>query len=155
MYPQSHFLFSFLIGLIFMKFGFFDLKIAFLVGLVGFFVDIDHYVKFIFSKGDFSLRDAWNRMARGIFGGRSFIHHKIGFIILTLVVVFLFFFNKTFFWILGLGYFSHMFLDYAHLNVLKIREKITIKEFGFLEKIGKFELLFDLFLIISIFLVII
>ncbi|MBU0894161.1 MAG: metal-dependent hydrolase [Nanoarchaeota archaeon] len=150
MYPQTHFLFSWLVGLIFVKLGFFNYKIALFVGLIGLFVDIDHYIKFVFSKGDFNLKDAFNRMARGVFSGRSFIHHWIGFVIITLIVVFLYLFNKNLFWILSLGYYSHIFLDYAHLNVLKIKGKLIIKEFGFVEKVDKFEILFDIFLVIGV-----
>ncbi len=150
MYPQSHFLFSFFVASIFVKLGFFNYKIALFVALVGVLIDIDHFIVFIFKYNKFSLRDAWNRAVKGLYAGRSFIHHWIGFILIALVVVWLYYFNKNWFWIIGLGYSSHLFLDYAHLNILKIKERMTIKEFGVTEKINKFEVLLDIFLVIGI-----
>lgn len=154
MYPQTHFLFSFFVALIFVKFGVFDYKIAFFIALVGLFIDLDHYIAFIFKYKDMDFKDAWNKAVKGLYAGRSFIHHKIGFILITTLIIILFFFNKTLFWIIGLGYYTHMFLDYAHLNVLKIKEKMTIKGFGITEKINKFEVLLDIFLLIGILLLI-
>jgi len=155
MYPQSHFLFSFLIALIFVKFGVFDYKIALLVGVFAVLMDIDHYITFIFKYKEMDFKDAWNKAVKGLYAGRSFIHHIIGFILMTTLIILLYYFNKTWFWIIGLGYYTHMFLDYAHLNVLKIKEKMIIKELGVIEKINKFELLLDIFLIIGIVLLII
>lgn len=150
MYPQTHFLFSYFVGLLFVKFGVFNYKTALFVALVAVFVDIDHYLVFIFKRKSMSFKDAWNKNIKGFYHGRSFIHHWLGFVIITLVVFLLYFYNRSLFWILGLGYYSHMFLDYAHLNVLKIKGKMTIKEFGLVEKINKFEVLFDIFLIVGI-----
>ena len=150
MYPQTHFLASLLIAMIFAKFGVFDYKIAFFAALVGLFVDTDHFITYAFKYKKTSIKDAWNKAVKGLYVGRSFIHHKIGFILITMLVIFLFYINKTWFWIIIIGYYSHMFIDYTHLNILKIREKITIKEFGIMEKINKFEILLDIFLIIGI-----
>ena len=97
-----------------------------------------------------SFKDAWNKAVKGLYHGRSFIHHWAGFILITIIVILLYFLNRNLFWIIGLGYYSHMFLDYVHLNVLKIREKIIIKKFGIVERINKFEVLFDIFLIVGI-----
>lgn len=150
MYPQTHFLFSLLVGMIFAKFGIFDYWVAFFVGLAGMLVDIDHFIVYVFKYKDIDFKDSFNKAVKGLYRGRSFIHHIFGFVLITLIIILLYFSNKTWFWIIGLGYYSHMFVDYVHLNVLKIREKMTIKEFGIIEKINKFEVLFDLFLIIGI-----
>lgn len=150
MYPQTHFLASLFIGMIFAKFGVFDYRVALFVGLAGMLVDIDHFIVYVFKFREMDLKHAWNKAVRGLYHGRSFIHHQIGILVITLIVVALYFFNRTFFWIIGLGYFSHLFVDYAHLNVLKIREKMTIKEFGIVEKINKFEVLLDIFLAMGI-----
>ncbi len=156
MYPQSHFLFSLLIALILAKLNIFDYRIALLIALVAVFVDIDHFIIFVAKRKDWKLKDAWNADVKGNFkNARTFIHHWLGFILITAIIITLFFINKNLFWIIGLGYYTHMFLDYAHLNFLKIKERITIKEFGFIEKINKFELLFDIFLLIGIVLLII
>ncbi|MCK5043775.1 metal-dependent hydrolase [Candidatus Pacearchaeota archaeon] len=150
MYPQSHFLFSLLIALIFVKFGVFDYKIALFIAIFAVLMDLDHYITFIFKYKEMDFKDAWNKAVKGLYAGRSFIHHTVGFVLITAIIVLLYFFNQTWFWIIGLGYYTHMFLDYAHLNVLKIKEKITIKEFGITEKINKFEVLLDIFLVIGI-----
>lgn len=151
MYPQSHFLFSLLTALIFVKLNVFDYKIALLIALVAVLIDIDHFILFIIKRKEWSFKDAWNADVKGKFRhARTFIHHYLGFILITTFIVVLFFINKNLFWIIGLGYYSHMFLDYAHLNVLKIREKKIIRGFGLMEKINKFELLFDIFLIVGI-----
>jgi len=155
MYSQTHFLFSYLIALIFVKFGFFDYKVAFFVALVGMLVDVDHFIRFIFKYKETNIKHAWNRAVKGLYVGRSFIHHQLGFIIITALIIILFYTNKTLFWIIGLGYYSHMFVDYAHLNILKIREKMTIREEGFVMKINKFEVLLDIFLVVGIILLVI
>ncbi len=154
MYPQSHFLFSFLIASIFVKFGFFDYKIALFVALIAVFIDLDHFLNFIFRKNDYSLKDAWNAVVVRHFIGRTFIHHWIGFILITVIIVGLFYFNRVWFWVIGLGYYTHMFLDYAKLNILKIRGIEVIKEQGFVMRISKFEILFDIFLLIGILLLV-
>ena len=156
MYPQTHFLFSWLVGLIFAKAGVTDYRAALFVGLVGLLVDIDHYVTFLFRYKfkDFSLWDAWNRAVKGLYAGRSFIHHEIGFTLITLAFVFLFNVSRTWFWVFALGYYTHLFVDFGHLNFLKIKEKMTFREFGVVERIDKFEVLFDIFLLIAIVLVV-
>ena len=155
MYPQTHFLFSFLIALIFAKYGVFDYKIAFFIAILAVLMDIDHFIVFALKKHNYSLKDAWNADIGGKYKGRTFLHHYSGFILITIIVTILFFLNKTWFWIIALSYYSHIFLDYAKLNILKIKEKMTINELGFKEKINKFELLFDIFLVIGIVLLLI
>ena len=155
MYPQTHFLFSFFLATIFVKLGVFNYKIALLIAGIAVFMDIDHFIVYALKKHDCSLKDAWNGAVKGKYKGRTFIHHYSGFILITLIIIALFFLNKTGFYILGLAYYSHMFLDYTKLNILNIKGKITIKEVGFTEKINKFELLFDIFLIIGIVLLVI
>ena len=150
MYPQTHFLASLLIASIFSKFGVFDYKIALFAALAGMLVDIDHFIVFVLKYKEMNFKHAFNKAVNGIYHGRSFIHHQIGIVLITLGIIGLYFTNLTWFWIIGLGYYSHLFVDYAHLNILKIREKMTIKEFGIVEKINKFEVLLDIFLIIGI-----
>ncbi len=150
MYPQTHLLFSYFVALIFVKFTVFDHNTAIFVALVALLIDVDHYLTFIFKYKEMDFKHAWNKAVKGVYKGRSFIHHKIGFAVITAIVVVLYFIDRNLFWIIGLGYYSHMFLDYAHLNFLKIRGKMTFKEFGIVERIGKFEVLLDVFLIIGI-----
>ena len=150
MYPQSHFLFSFLIGGIFAKFGIFSWKIALLVGLVGMIIDLDHFLNFAFRRKDYDLKDAWNACVVNHFTGRTFIHHWIGFTLATVLIIWLFYQNTIWFWIIGLGYYSHIVLDYAKINILKIRGIETIREEGFVMRLSKFEAMLDIFLVIGI-----
>jgi len=150
MYPQTHFLASLFIGMIFSKLGFFDYKIALFVGFAGMLVDMDHFIVFVLRYKELNFKHAFNKAVYGVYCGRSFIHHQIGIVLITLIIVGLYFYNITWFWIIGLGFYSHLFVDYAHLNVLKIREKMTIKEFGIVERINKFEILLDIFLVFGI-----
>jgi LexA-binding, inner membrane-associated putative hydrolase len=153
MYPQSHFLFSFLIASVFSKFGVFDWKIALGVAFAAFLVDVDHFILFVSKFKDVNFRNAWNKAVYGKYAGRTFVHHWIGFLIMTVIIIGLYFFSMTWFWIIGLGYYTHMILDYSHLNFLKIKGRLSLKFAGFVERIGKFELLFDIFLGIGIILV--
>lgn len=160
MYPQTHFLASFFIALAFLKLDIisgFNYWHVFYVALVGLAVDIDHYITFLikYKYKDFSLKDAWNRAVKGMYRGRSFVHHSIGIFIVTGILLWLFFNYRILFWIFALGYYSHLLVDYAHLNVLKIREKMTFREMGFFTRINKFEVLLDLFLIVGIILLLI
>lgn len=154
MYPQTHFLFSYLIGLVFAKFGIIDYRSALFVSVVGLLIDVDHFIEFVFRYKEWSFKHAWNRAVNGLYRGRSFIHHQIGFVLITLIFVGLFYFNRNLFWIFALGYYSHLFLDYAHLNVLKIKGNVVIEEAGFVERISKFEVLLDIFFLIGILLVV-
>jgi len=155
MYPQSHFLFSFLVALIFVKLGIFDYKVAVLVAIFAVLIDLDHFLNFVIRRENYSLKDAWNAVVVRHFPGRTFIHHWIGFILMTAVIFGLYYLNMAWFWIIGFGYYTHMFLDYAKINILKIRGIEKIKEAGFVMKISKFEVLFDIFMIIGILLLII
>jgi len=159
MYPQTHFLFSFLIGLIFVSLGIggINYQTAILIGLAGMLIDIDHFIVYIirYKYKDFSVKHAFNRAVTGLYKGRSFIHHQIGFLIMTLIILRLYTINLNWFYIIGLGYYSHMFLDYAHLNILKIKGDMKIKEAGFIEKISKFEIMLDIFLVLGILLLMI
>jgi len=150
MYPQSHFLFSFLVASIFVKFGVFDYKVALFIAVFAVLVDLDHFLNFVFRRGDYSLKDAWNAVVVKHFPGRTFIHHWIGFILITALVIGLYYWNITWFWIIGLGYYTHMFLDYAKINILKIKGIEVIREAGFVMKLSKFEVLFDIFLLVGI-----
>src|SRR3989339_403532 len=102
MYPQSHFLFSFLVVSVFVKLGVFDFRVALFVAIFAFLVDV---------------------------------------------------YNLNLFWIVGLGYYTHMILDYAHLNFLKIKGRLSLRFGGFVERIGKFEALFDIFILMGMVLV--
>ena len=90
MLPHSHFLFAFLVGLIFAKLGVFSWKFAILCGIIAVFVDIDHYIEHILhsKKDKFSIRATWNNSIKlHKFNQRSFIHNIKGLFILTILLI--------------------------------------------------------------------
>ena len=117
--PHTHFLFPFVIAFILSKLNIISWKFALVCGFIGAFVDIDHYVEHILhSKSNkFSLKDTWNNAMRfHHFEERSFIHDINGAAILTVIFVIILFFNWKISLILAIGYYSHLFLDYIHIN---------------------------------------
>ncbi len=119
MLPHTHFLLPFFLGLITVKMGYLALPFAFLAGLIGVFVDVDHYIEHIFyaKSHRFSLRATWNNSIRlHRFNQRSFIHYWPGAVVLTLFFASLAFFHWQISFVLLMGYYSHLWLDFSHLR---------------------------------------
>jgi len=151
MYPLTHFLISFFMGLLLVKYGYFSLIQAIFTGLVGLLIDLDHFISYVFIKKDFNFKNAWNAVVKHKFEERTFIHHLPGFLIFTLILIVLFFINKVWFLILAIGYYSHMFLDYFNFREWsRIKEQIKFKEEGFRFKIPLYEIILDVILILLI-----
>lgn len=150
MHPFSHFLFALLIGEVFVKFGFLSHDLALLVAIIAVLIDVDHFIYYSVKHRNWDLKHAWNAAVSGYEEERTFIHHKIGFIILTLIIATTYFLNQTLSIVLALAYYSHMFLDYTHINILKIKGTIKEEIDGYNIKIQKYELLFNILLFIGI-----
>jgi|APSaa5957512622_1039677.scaffolds.fasta_scaffold32442_2 hypothetical protein len=150
MYPFSHFLFALFSGEVFVKLGFLNQDLALLVAVIAVLIDIDHFVFYSFKHQDWDLKHAWNAAVSGKEEERTFIHHWIGFLIITIVIAGLYFYNFTVFLVLALAYYSHMFLDYAHLNVLKIKGIVSEEIDGYVLRIHKYEVLFDVLVLVGI-----
>ena len=151
MYPHTHFLFAFLLAEILVKFDILSHKLAVLVALIAVLIDIDHYIYYGVKHNSWDIRKAWNAATvTHEKGERTFIHHSIGFFIITALIIIGFYFNKTVFWILTIGYYSHIFLDYVNLNILRIKRSLRFKEEGFVVDIPVHEVVFDLLLIVGI-----
>jgi len=144
----THFLFPFVIASVLAKFNIISWKLAFVCGLIGMFVDVDHYIEqIIHSKiNRFSLKSAWNNAIRfHRFNQRSFIHYGIGALILTFIFLILAFFSWRIALISAIGYYSHLLLDYTSFK----REKVIRWKLGGLYmKESVIELLLDLILIL-------
>ena len=151
MLPHSHFLFAFLIGLIFTKLGFFSWKFALFCGIIAVLVDLDHYVEHILhaKKDKFSIRATWNNSIKlHKFNQRSFIHHFKGAIFLTVLFAALYLINAKIALVLAIGYYSHLLLDLPP----SIKDKIMRLKLGkwyFNEKY--LEIIFDIVILIIIF----
>ena|SRR3989338_5277916 len=155
MYPQSHFLLPFVLGLGFVKLEVLDIKLALIAGLLGVLIDIDHYIAFLYYYKDFNIKHVWNAaVVKGDPIERTFIHHKIGFVVMTKIIEVLLLFNPLYSLVLALGYYTHLLLDYIHLIIplqtFKHPKKIVFVEDGFTVKLPVYEILFDSMLIFLI-----
>jgi hypothetical protein len=150
MYPQTHFLFSWLVALILVRLNIINYKIVFFVVLFSVLVDLDHYLSYIITYKKINFKKAWNNHVQYSSREKNFIHNKVGFLVITLISVLIYFINKNVFWILVLSYYGHILLDFIHIKHLKFREKITLNFLGFSQKITKIEVLFDILLVITL-----
>lgn len=149
MYPQTHYLFPFLIGLIFYQTDILSWKLALLAGIVGVIIDLDHYVEHIFraKKNRFSLKATWNNSIKlHKFNQRSFIHYWDGALIITFLLGILIFLNWHIALALAIGYYSHILLDIPHF-AKKTIIKLKIGELYFRE--SWVEIVFDIILFLG------
>ena len=151
MYPLTHFLFPLFLAEIFVKFGILNHWTALGAGIFGVLIDIDHIISYVIRHKNLNIRKAWNASVKINEKARTFIHHAAGIVLMTLIIVILFFVNKTAFWIAAIGYYSHMFLDKIDWRrVLKLKRRIIIEKFGFYIRLSFFEIMLDLILILGI-----
>ncbi|MFA6461596.1 MAG: metal-dependent hydrolase [Candidatus Woesearchaeota archaeon] len=144
MYPQTHFIVPFLLAEVLVKLGILNHKLAFLAGLIGVIIDLDHYLYRVIKYKDFSLKDSWNgAIVRGDPGERTFLHHRFGALIVALIsgVMGLFYWPGAI--VLVLGYYSHLLLDDIHIKTKKI---LRLKEEGYVFKIPFYEIIVDVIL---------
>lgn len=146
MLPQTHFLFTYALALIFSKLEIIDYKLVLPIAFLSFIIDIDHYISHVIHTKSFSFRTAWNAAMRNKARyERTFIHHETGFIIISLITLAMFFINYVYAYIIGIAYYTHMILDYtipmSHKKVIEIKEKHYIID------LPKQELFFDIFLV--------
>src|SRR3989344_9408188 len=138
MLPQTHFLVAFLLGLIGVKLGYLTLLEAFIAGLLSIIIDLDHLFNF-----KFNLKKTFHATVINHEHETRSLHHWVGFLIFTAIIIFIgiFFLNTAL--ILAIAYYSHYLLDNIHINAKK---KFTFKEFGFVMKLYYFELIFQIVL---------
>ena len=112
----------FFLGLVLYKLELFSMELAIVCGLVGMLVDLDHVVEHMIhqKKNRFSLRSAWNNSIRfHRFKQRSFIHDWPGLLILSGMFLLLVWWNWQWSWVLAIGYYSHLMLDWGYLGQRK------------------------------------
>ncbi len=149
MYPQSHFLVPFFIGLILAKLNVLSWKLAVLAGIVGILVDLDHYIEHILraKTNRFSLKATWNNSIKHHkFNQRSFIHYWDGALLITLILAIIAYSNWQCALAIALGYYSHLLLDIPHFAKKTI---VKIKFFDLYFRESWVEILFDVLLIIG------
>ncbi len=150
MYPLTHFLFPLALSLVLLKLNFFpNIYFVFLAALTGFLVDIDHYIHRIIVYKDFNIKNCWNKaVLNKDKKERTLIHYKKGIIIITLILILIFFISKLTTFALAIGYYSHILLDNLHI---KLKKKFNLREFGFVIKLPLYEFILDLILILLIY----
>ena len=149
MYPWTHFLFPFFISEVLVSFSYLTHWQAIIVGTIGVLIDLDHPIEFALVRSKFSFRQAWNNsVVSHKIEGRTFIHHWLGILIVTIFCSVLFFLNPLYTLIIALGYYSHILLDYLHIKILN--KNIKFKEFGFSIRIPEYEIILDIFLLVGI-----
>ncbi len=129
MNPQTHFLFTLLLSSFFVRLGLLSWKLAFLAALLTILFDLDHYLEHIFKakKNKFSLKDTWNNsIALHRYKQRSFLHHSLGIVFISIILFLISLINLQTTLILALAYYPHVLLDHLYLS----------KEHLFKNKIG-------------------
>lgn len=119
MNSPTHFIFPFFICLVLYKLQIISLRFAIIAGLIGVFVDIDHYIEHIIlsKKNKFSIVDTWNNSEHfHRFAQRSIIHHTEGATIITVVLLLLALIYPTIALIIAIAYYSHLYLDHIWIN---------------------------------------
>ncbi len=147
MYPLSHLLLPFFLAEILVKLGVLTHQSALIAGLLGMLIDVDHLVEYAVNHKPFSLRKAWNAAVKKHHAAeRTFLHRAVGVVLMTLILVFVLFINITLFWIVAIGYYSHMLLDYVKM---KSRSVLKAKEDGFMIDFPLHELVLDIILLVA------
>ncbi len=122
MYPFRHFffgaIFSFLLFLFFPQIGFIEFFIIFLSSI---FIDVDHYLYYVFRKKNISLKKSYKWFVKldkkslslskkernNFYSGLCFLHG----VEILLLLIFLSFFSIYFLYVF-IGFLFHLFLDY-------------------------------------------
>ncbi len=161
MYPQSHFLFPLLIGLILEKLGYVGYDFVLIAVLVGVLIDLDHPLHHFFKTGELSVLKTADDAFKKHIDDRTFLHHKLGMLVVTLF--FIIFFAYFSYWTLAVavGYYSHVLLDHitadgrlldnrTDKDYLGKRKPILLCLCGYTVKIALFEIVFDVVCVVGL-----
>lgn len=145
MYPQSHLLSGLVASAIAKKLGYFSYQDTILLTGLTVGLDIDHYLYYVCKYKTLSLSKAWQAaVTKKETGERTAVHHSLGFLLFTLFLIILFFFDRHWALILGLAYYLHILLDYLPLS----KKAVKFKIFKFNFNLTWAEIFFDLILLI-------
>ncbi|MFP4424304.1 MAG: hypothetical protein ACLFP2_03650 [Candidatus Woesearchaeota archaeon] len=129
MYPHTHFLFALFLGIVANYMGLMSMSFAFSCAFLAVFIDVDHIVEHAFKckSKPFSFRSMWNNCTHfHRYKERSFIHHKEGMILMTLLTGGLLLVSIPLGLVVGIAYSSHMLLDH-----LKTKRMVSKRFMGF------------------------
>ena len=145
MYPVTHFLFAFLLMQIFVKSSLISQKVAILFAVISVLIDLDHFIYYGIKHKNWSLKNSWNvAVIKHEAGERTFIHHSTGMIIVLFICVILACFNLLLSNLIFITYFSHILLDYIHIN---FKKAINLKKRGFRIRMPLYEIIVDIILL--------
>ena len=161
MYPQSHFLFPLLIGLILEKLGYVGYDFVLAAVLVGVFIDLDHPLHHFFKTGQLSIAATADDAFKKHIDDRTFLHHKLGMLVSTIFLIIVFAYFPYWALALAVGYYSHMLLD--HYSITKgFEDNFPIKDYfgpwkpvplkicGYTVPIARHEIVFDVVCLVGV-----
>ncbi|MBS3168235.1 metal-dependent hydrolase [Candidatus Woesearchaeota archaeon] len=146
MLPQTHFLTAFLIGTLFYNLNLISIYLLFIIGILAVLIDIDHLINYLRKKKRLSVKETWNNSSR--INERSFIHSLKGIVLIFILTIILLGFYPKIAIIIGISYFSHIFVDQIPKNPPFI--KVKIFNFNLDKKLSYLEIGIDLILLVSI-----
>ncbi len=152
MLPQTHFLFAFLLGLAGVKLGYLSLMQAFITGLIGMLIDLDHVFTFLIIHKEFNLKKAWNAAVIHHEHERTLLHRWPGLVLISVFLIIL----GNYFLIIGImiaiGYYTHYVLDHVYVRA---KTRLILRGYGFVMKLFYYELVFQLVLLVLVIIAII
>ncbi len=151
MYPHTHFIVAFFVGMIFTKAGHITIEMALIAALISVLIDLDHLIEYGIRHKEWSMIKAWNASVVYHELERSFIHYHIGFIIVSGIIIFVGLFSIPLAIIKATAYYSHFFLDHMHVYINK---RFKFRELGLHFNISLQELMIDLFFILGLILLV-
>ncbi|MBW3013602.1 metal-dependent hydrolase [Candidatus Woesearchaeota archaeon] len=155
MYPHSHFLATFFLAEIFVRLGYISHRLALICAVIAVLIDLDHFIEYIIIYRRASLRQAWNACVTNKLYGRTAIHRVFGVVMFALVTLIISIFSLQWAIVIGLGYYSHLFMDLLYNLWEKRTERtIKIKMFGYIIHTRRLEILIDLGLLVGLYLIV-
>ncbi len=161
MYPQSHFLFPLLIGLVLEKLGYVGYDFVLVAVLVGVLIDLDHPLHHFFMTGRLSITATADDAFKKHIDDRTFLHHKQGMLIITILLIILWKYFPYWTLAVAVGYYSHMLLD--HYSITNgFEDNFPIKDYfgpwkpvqmkicGYAIPVARHEIVFDVICVVWI-----
>ncbi|MEK6852487.1 MAG: hypothetical protein AABX59_01280 [Nanoarchaeota archaeon] len=153
MLPHTHFLVGIVFALLAWKSNFLSLAVALLIPLLAVAIDLDHFVIMLLKLKTINLR-VWNRAVNRQISLWSFIHYWPAFFVITSASILLYFVSPQYSYIIAASYVPHFLLDKLYKKLARGRERNIKQIFGINYYIYEFEIVFDLLLLVAIFLLI-
>lgn len=118
MYPHAHFMAAILGAVFGYKYGYIHFYDILLTGILAVIIDFDHYLLFFLKHRTLNPIKFWNKMAEFAVtyseNPRSFIHRKIGMLIIFPIIGTVYLLSTRIGFILFVAYGTHMLLDHLH-----------------------------------------